>query len=757
MRKFLKKLICVLSATVMGASLFSASACGSVYKSGKLEGSTEGTVVSNGGFAVQKGDFIYYINGKQSNSADNTYGKVETGAIMRISSTDLKERNYANAETVVSEIAYSGNSNAGIFVYGDYVYYSTPSAEKNSDGEIQYSDLVFKRARLDGSEVMKGYFAKYSNSSVEYRFVKGDDDVVYLLYVATSEDLYGKAYTNLHSVNTETGVDTLLAYNVDSVTFDKTNLENPRVFYTMKVTNFTTSTTANTTYNQVYTVTADETEKNEYDFSYLDDYDAEKDPLYVNCGDLVLDGIGWVDGHLDLTQFNDKGLVNGGILPAKRNPYTYSLSTYQNGTLFYTRTSEYVTTPVLFKVGVDELLDANHSPALDNPEVDKCLHIDGSNASTYSYIFENDALTGAFVLSSNGLIKTTVKDGALLTEVDNENTFYLTTGGTPTILFTGTHEEDGKTYSDVYYSESGSGAKGYIIKRVSYDGEYADYNKMPEGELVNAYTPVRILDLDCSTDWYKPEMFGGRIFFSTQTTTMTEYSNSTTSYTHIMVCDINGENGVMSNKELKEFNDKYEGISEIIDEVDADTYANLANAYRYGFYTGDAKYLDKLIKAYVDIGEDEEKFWSKESVEKFNQFISCEGDWEDYAYTLKVNGQYVFANRQAYYYNLLGKMTDKNLEEYETYVRNTYLKVWPEKEEGWFEGLSTGAKVGFLIGVIGGGLLLIGAGVVVTLVIIKKRKAKLPTYTKKRVKVDTTDDKSVDVYATEDSEDKTEE
>ena len=98
-------------------------------------------------------------------------------------------------------------------------------------------------------------------------------------------------------------------------------------------------------------------------------------------------------------------------------------------------------------------------------------------------------------------------------------------------------------------------------------------------------------------------------------------------------------------------------------------------------------------------------------------------------------------------------MTETDAEAYNKYLKDTYLQAWPETDESWFEGLSTGAKVGFLIGVIGGSLLVIAAGTVVALVIIRKRKSKLPTYTKKRIKVDTTDDKSVDVYSTDDATD----
>lgn len=741
MRKVFRKIVCVLVASFMSAGLMAVAACDDVYKSQPLQGDISGEVASNGGFAVKKGGYVYFINGKQSSSADNTFGEVHVGAIMRISDSDLGARNYHKTQTVVPELAFSGNTNTGLTVYGDYVYYSTPSTEKNSDGEIQNSDLVFKRAKLDGSEVMKGYYAKVSDNTVEYRFVKGSDGVIYLVYVAKSEDLYGTAYTNIHSVNTQTGVDTLLAYNVESVMFDKDNVENPRIYYTMRVTDFGLGKTYSN-YNQVYTVTADATAPNEYDFSNVADYDAEKDPLYVNCGKLVLDGIGMVDGNINLTQFNAKELIDA-TDSVSRSPYTFTLSSYSNGTLFYTRTSTNNKTATLFAEKDGVLTAAGHKPAVYEPAGN--LLVDGSNASNFTYIFDGGELKGAFISNDNGLIKAAVKDGKLITDVDNADTFYLTAGGKPTVLFTQKHG----TGNYVYFSESGSGANGYIVKRLNYDGNYTDYNKLPVGDDVNEYTPVRVLDIDCSSDWYMPEMFDGRIFFSSQNKNMTEYSSGTTTYSHIMVCDVTEGGSVMSNAQIDGLNDRYEKISKKIDEVDESVYENLKNAYYFAHYTGDGEYLGTLISKYVEInGDDEEEHYSKPSVEKYNSFITATGDWAEFSDKRTVGGrENVYANQRDYYYALLGTMTEEHETAYTKYVRETYLKSEPEEAGSWFEGLSTGAKAGFIIGVVAGGLLIIGGAVALTLALTAKRRRAQGAEVRKRVKVDTTDDRSVDVYS----------
>ena len=78
---------------------------------------------------------------------------------------------------------------------------------------------------------MKESYASFKSTAYEYRFVE-ENDVVYLMYVATSEKLEGSETetTNLHSVNTQTGVDTVLAYDVNAVVFDKQKKENPRAY-----------------------------------------------------------------------------------------------------------------------------------------------------------------------------------------------------------------------------------------------------------------------------------------------------------------------------------------------------------------------------------------------------------------------------------------------------------------------------------------------------------------------------------------------
>lgn len=739
MRKIFTKFICLAVSAVTALGITFASAC-SGYKPTALSGDISGTVLSNGGFAVEKGKYIYFINGKETYEADNTLGTPVKGSIMRISKEQLGNRNYESVETVVPQIAYSGNSNAGLFIYGDYIYYATPLTDTNSEGEVFNSYISFKRAKLDGSEVMKDYYVRYSNNSIEYRYVEVGD-TVYLIYVATEENLYGTSCTNIHSYNTSTGKDTLLAYNVDSYVFDKTDVKNPRIYYTMKVQDFELNKTYG--YNQIYTVSADIFTPNEYNFDNIEDYDAETDPLYVNCGKLVFDGIGYLD---DVTQFNGKDADK-----AAESSYTYTLSSYQNGKLFFSRTSKNNSTAVYFNVSDSEVTADNWNPVTANSTLTSFLTEESNSSlvSSFNYFFDaNGGIESVIITDSKGMIKATPNaENKISTVIDNYNTYYISSEQA-TVLFTDADY--------IYYSVTGG--NGYTFNRIRHDGGFGDYNK-PFNSETDDYTGVRILDIDSVSDWYKPEMFDGQILFPSALGDMTDYA-------YIMACDLRVyENGVatdkvMSNAEIEKYTEYYNEIEKQIDKVDESIYANLKNALRYVFYTGDSKYIETLNDMYAKVedgatyinDEGEEvaivKYTIKDNaLEKVAEFFDNGGDWSEYSKTVKVNGAEVKANRRTYYYSLLGKMSDADAEGHTEYIRTTYLKEEPPvSDESWFDSLSSGEQTGFIIGMVALGLVVIGGGVGAYIIIRKKHKDKHPEEKKKRIKVDTTDDKDIDVY-----------
>ena len=772
MRKKVKKALVCAAAALIAAGLTVTAACSGNYKSDALTGDISGNVVSNGGFAVEKGNYIYFINGVESNTAVNSFGDVLKGSLVRISKENLAAGNYASVETVVPLIMYSGNYDGGIYIYGDYVYYSTPSAAKDSSGATLNSRLEFKRSKLDGSETMSGYYFQSENTAVDYRFVEVDGKV-YLMY-ALSESLYGEedAVSNIHSVNLETGKDTLLAYNVDSYFFDEDNLSNPYVYYTMNVTyNMGTSNAVEAEYNQIYRVCADAAEGDRtYDFSYIEDYDAESDPVYVNLGEFVFDGIGAL---CDLTQFNY------GYDPAKDEDtssdktntlsgYTYEIVHYADGTLYYTRTPASNVTEVLLYTDDAEVGASSWNPVSGNPAATdnyggRMLLLNGTSLSDYTFITDSEGKPSGVIYTDNDtLMSADFEGGSLKNEVRLSNVSDEVTilGISEETAYAGLPAADGAAsakaeYTFLYYGVTGEG-NSYSVHRIALGGTAEDYEEFPADDSTSNYNDTRILDLDVSSGWYMPEIISGYFFFPSETSDMMDYD-------YVMAFDLRPEGAAasddttMSNAQIEEINDLYDSVmgedDGVIAGIDSEDFENLPNALRYAFYTRDAGYLDELIKMWEDEGEDEEYLYSTESAQMYKDFINAEGEYAEFRqHSKQINGETVYATSRDYYYNLVGKMTEEDAEDYTTSLRSDYMQAEPtEAEEGWFESLSTGAKVGFIIGVCVAGIIVIGAAVLIPLFIIRKKRKALPRYNKARIKVDTTDDKNIDVYAADDT------
>ena len=80
MRNTSKKILGIVSAVALTASAFSFASCSEKFEMQTLTGYvSDAEVESNGGFAVRKGDYVYFINGAADYTADNTYGKVVKG------------------------------------------------------------------------------------------------------------------------------------------------------------------------------------------------------------------------------------------------------------------------------------------------------------------------------------------------------------------------------------------------------------------------------------------------------------------------------------------------------------------------------------------------------------------------------------------------------------------------------------------------------------------------------------------------------
>ena len=78
MRDKIKKAICVAAAAALAVTAL--AGCGGSYSTDVPgEDIFQGDVTSNGGFVVEKGNYIYFINGAEEYTASNEYGEVVKG------------------------------------------------------------------------------------------------------------------------------------------------------------------------------------------------------------------------------------------------------------------------------------------------------------------------------------------------------------------------------------------------------------------------------------------------------------------------------------------------------------------------------------------------------------------------------------------------------------------------------------------------------------------------------------------------------
>lgn len=211
MRKHFFKLIFLVVAVMMLATIVLTACSGPTSGFTNPSMPTAGEVSSNGGLAVQYGEYIYYVNGNQTTATStNKYtGEVKTGDIVRIKVSDLQQvlalnddkslkgadlteaiqkKMFESAEVVVPMFYYTGNTTEknvnGLFIYNDMLYFTSPSTNLSAGGNVQNDKLSVYRCKLDGTELTNMYTMDaltYPNAL----FQKGDK--VYLVYVA--EDL----------------------------------------------------------------------------------------------------------------------------------------------------------------------------------------------------------------------------------------------------------------------------------------------------------------------------------------------------------------------------------------------------------------------------------------------------------------------------------------------------------------------------------------------------------------------------------------
>ena len=180
-------------------------------------------VTGNGGAVVRVGDYIYFVNGYKnvSNlvSGDNRKN-ITQGAIYRVKASvnnNVLEYddngNMKGAEKIADNIA--GFSSLNLFVFDDYIYFATPLALKDKQGNTQFNRTVIKRIKLNGED-SKELYTSNSSTPITWSVYKIENDVV----IGVLDD------TNLVSVNVSANKTNVVAQNVSSAVFPKVETYN---------------------------------------------------------------------------------------------------------------------------------------------------------------------------------------------------------------------------------------------------------------------------------------------------------------------------------------------------------------------------------------------------------------------------------------------------------------------------------------------------------------------------------------------------
>lgn len=105
----------------------------------------------NGTFAVEKGDYLYFVNGVGDMTASNKMGDVKKGALLRVKTSEIGSEN-ANVETVIPKFMNTSSAVSGVFIYGDVVYYATPYDGKDKTGTVRTDYTEFRTFDLKTGE-----------------------------------------------------------------------------------------------------------------------------------------------------------------------------------------------------------------------------------------------------------------------------------------------------------------------------------------------------------------------------------------------------------------------------------------------------------------------------------------------------------------------------------------------------------------------------------------------------------------------------
>ena len=173
---------------------------------GCKEGQWGGTTMKNwgevktqslGGFVAETNNYIYVLNGIANSNNSNKFGTPVKGALIAVDKATFGTDN-VKTEVVVPKLFASKDYSAGIYIFGDYVYYGSPSTDKRPDGTTAKTEMKFLKTKLDGTNTTELFTA--STLALEYRMIEASDGVYVVYYNNENSSIVSRNLTTGKSV-----------------------------------------------------------------------------------------------------------------------------------------------------------------------------------------------------------------------------------------------------------------------------------------------------------------------------------------------------------------------------------------------------------------------------------------------------------------------------------------------------------------------------------------------------------------------------
>ena len=154
--------------------------------------SSADVIKGNGGLAVRKGNYIYFVNGYTS-ITENGLTSESTfmqGSLMlaRLDSNGnlIKNDNgsIADEHFITMSNALCGYEATDLFIFGDYLYFVSPCKETESGGKVWAKErVVFNRIKLDKtSKVEELYRSGVKVDNLEYKYYVANGNLNILVW-----------------------------------------------------------------------------------------------------------------------------------------------------------------------------------------------------------------------------------------------------------------------------------------------------------------------------------------------------------------------------------------------------------------------------------------------------------------------------------------------------------------------------------------------------------------------------------------------